>query len=113
MTNGSRVVTVATEARSSISGAYEREQLARQLLRGVLGEVVTAVDPVTAHVVGPTAPDREDVPVQLDEVVARGPEDEERARDAAAGGAILLVVAAVDPEAGAVVLEHRVDGRRI
>ena len=63
----------------------------------------------SAHV----APDRDRVAPQLLEVVVDRPGDQRRASHPAAGRAVGVVVRAVDAEAGAVVLAHRVDRLRV
>src|SRR5215207_8217267 len=69
---------------------------------------MAGVDGVPAYVWGPAAPNLERIAVELLEVVVAGPEDERRALDDPAVLAVGIVVRSVDPEAGAVVLEHRV-----
>src|SRR4051794_32701339 len=90
------------------AGIEELQQDGGELLRRLFGHVVARVDADTAHVVGPVAPDRHGVAVELLHVVVDGAREQQRAGDPAAGGTVGLLVRAVDPDAGPVVLDHRV-----
>src|SRR5947209_9235760 len=74
---------------------------------------MAAVDGLAADVVRPGPPDRERVAVLVFEVVAAGPQEQQRAADPAARGAVGLVVLPVEAKTGAVVLHHGVHGRWI
>src|SRR5829696_4619743 len=91
------------------SCTQEREQFGNERLWRFLGYVVAGLDRAAAQVVRPRAPDLERVAVQLLHVVARRPEHEHRALNMSARTTVRVVVRAVDPEPGPVVLHHRVD----
>src|SRR6185312_5348246 len=98
---------------SRLGLSEERGQERRELGRRLLGHMVTAVDGLASHVVGPVTPDGERVAVEVSHVVPSGPQEQQRAADPAARGAVRLVVLAVDAQPGAVVLHHRVHGVRV
>src|SRR5436190_5339855 len=68
---------------------------------------------VAPQVIRPGSPDLERVAVQVSEVVVSGPQDEHWHRQLPARGHVRLVRLAIDAQPGSVVLDHRVDGRRI
>ena len=76
-----------------------------------LGEVVAAIEGVARDVVGPIAPDGENVVPSL-ELRTPTPQGEHRAGDAAPS-AIGLVVLAIDAGGGAVVFADGVNGRLV
>jgi len=69
---------------------------------------MTGVEGVASDPGGPSAPDPEYVAVvKLGEIVLATPQDEKRADDLAASAAVVVIGRAIDTEAGAVVLAHR------
>src|SRR5215212_8820367 len=91
------------------SFSQERAQLGAGLLRGLLRDVVAAVERPTAYLLGPPAPDVQDVVVPLQEPPA-APEGEQGTRHAPSRLSVLGVVLVVEGGRGPVVLTGGVDG---
>ena len=74
---------------------------------------MTAVERLAADVIGPVPPDRERIAVEVFQVVPGRPQEQRRAADAAASGAVGLVVLAVEAQPGPAILHHGVHGVRV
>src|SRR5215207_8598852 len=79
-----------------------------RLVGRLLGKVVAAIDSVARNIVGPVAPDTENV-VPLLELRALAPQGQHGTGDAAAAS-VRLVVIAIDAGGGAIILADGVDG---
>jgi hypothetical protein len=70
----------------------EARQRVREVVRRFFSHVMPRIDAVPPHVQGPVPPDRERVAVEVFEVVAQRPQDQERATNPVAGGSVCFLM---------------------
>lgn len=72
---------------------------------GLLGHVVAGVDAVAGDVVCPGSPDGQRIAVEVLQVIAQGPQHEQRLLHTSARITVLAFMDSVDRQTGSVVLE--------
>lgn len=91
----------------------EARQRVREVVRRFFSHVMPRIDAVPPHVQGPVPPDRERVAVEVFEVVAQRPQDQERATNPVAGGSVCFLMLSIDGGASAVILQHASHHKRV
>jgi hypothetical protein len=81
----------------------------RQRARPAAGAPASSAGAVQAAVAGPVSPDHERIAVEILEIVALGPQHEQRRPEAVSSSSVGFLVPPVNGKTGPVVLKHRPD----